>query len=164
MATADYFLKLEGVKGESQDEKHKDEIDILSFSWGASQAGAGHYGGGSGAGKVQFQDLHVTMRVNSASPTLYLKCAEGKHIPKGKLTIRKAGGKQEPYLTYELEDILISSINSSGHDGGGAEIVPTEQVLLNFSKIKMVYKPQTREGGLGGPIEFGWDIKKGVKA
>lgn len=159
----DYFLKLDGIKGESQDDKHKEEIDIQSFSWGANQSGTAHYGGGAGAGKVQLQDLHFTMKMNKASPTLYLKCAKGEHIPKGTLTIRKAGGKQEEYLVIELEDILISSMNTAGHDGADSSI-PMEQMSLNFAKIKMTYKEQKADGSLGAPVDFKWDVKKNIPA
>ncbi|WP_276200208.1 type VI secretion system tube protein Hcp [Chelatococcus sp. XZ-Ab1] len=163
MASVDYFLKLDGIKGESHDDKHKEEIDILSFSWGASQSGTAHYGGGAGAGKVQLQDIVFTMRMNKASPTLYLKCAKGEHIPKGKLTVRKAGGKQEEYLVYEFEDIIISSINTAGHDSAESSI-PMEQLALNFAKVKMTYKEQKADGSLGAPVEFKWDAKKNISA
>src|SRR5687768_18000173 len=82
----DYFLKLDGIKGESTADKHKDEIDIMSFSWGLTQAATAGFGGGAGAGKVQMQDFHFTSKVSRASPQLFLSCASGKHIPTATLT------------------------------------------------------------------------------
>jgi type VI secretion system secreted protein Hcp len=75
----DAFLKIEGIDGESLEKNHKDEIEIESFSWGATQQGASSHGTGAGAGKVSMQDFHFVMRHNSASPTLFLFCANGKH-------------------------------------------------------------------------------------
>ncbi len=94
MALVDYFLKIDGVEGESQDAKHKNEIQVLSFSFGESQAGTMAFGGGGGAGKVQMQDFHFMMNVNKASPKLFLKCATGEHIKNAVLTARKAGKDQ----------------------------------------------------------------------
>ena len=95
MALVDYFLKIEGIPGESQDAKHKDEIQVLSFSFGESQSGTMAFGGGGGAGKVQMQDFHFMMNVNKASPKLFLACACGEHIPSAILTARKAGKEQQ---------------------------------------------------------------------
>jgi len=89
----DAFLLLDGIKGESNDAKHKGEIDVRSFSWGVAQTGAGHTGMGSGAGKADFQDLQIVKTVDKSTPLLKLACASGKHITKGKLTVRKAGEK-----------------------------------------------------------------------
>ena len=80
MATVDYFMKIDGIKGESGDSKHKDEIDVLSGSWGETQQGASASGGGGGAGKVAMQDFHFTKRVDKASAPLLLACASGQHI------------------------------------------------------------------------------------
>ena len=89
----DVFLKLEGIKGEAQDDKHKEEIDVLAWSWGMSQSGTTHMGTGSGSGKVAVEELSVTKHVDKSSPTLALHSCSGKHIPKGLLTVRKAGDK-----------------------------------------------------------------------
>ena len=94
---ADFLLMIDGIKGESIQDKHKDEIEIESFSWGATQQGAHGGGGGGGAGKVSFQDLHFTSRVGKHSPLLVKACATGQHIKKALLTVRKSGGSQEEY-------------------------------------------------------------------
>src|SRR5450759_953032 len=128
----DYFLKLDGIPGESQDHKHKDEIDILSWSWGESQSGTMSSGGGGGAGKVNMQDFHFVMKVNKSTPKLILACASGDHIKKAILTCRKAGKDQQPFLTYTFTDVLVSSYQTGGSSSG--DEIPMEQVSLNYSK------------------------------
>ena len=104
----DIFLKLEGIKGEAQDDKYKDEIDILAWSWGASQSGTTHSGSGAGAGKVNVQDLSLTKYIDKSSATIFQHCCNGKHVTKGKLIVRKAGEKPLEYLTVDLEDIIVT--------------------------------------------------------
>jgi type VI secretion system secreted protein Hcp len=156
----DMFLMLDGIKGESADDKHKGEIDIESFSWGLSQSGSGHRGSGSGTGKVDISDISIMKRVDKASPTLMLACANGKHIVKGKLTVRKAGENPLDYLTIDLDSILVSSYQLSGSDGGGT---PTESVSLNFVKVKTEYWTQSDKGAKGENANFSWDVAKNVK-
>ncbi len=155
----DMFLKLDGIKGESQDAKHKDEIQIQSFSFGVHQTGTSANAGGSGAGKATFEDIHITKAADTASPQLLLNCAIGKHIPSALLTVRKAGGKQEEYYKIKLTDLLVSSVSNTGH-GNDA---PMENVSLNFSKINFQYFPQKADGTLGGVSEAGYDIKANQK-
>ncbi len=160
MAAVDYFLKIEGIDGESHDDKHKNEIDVLSWSWGETQSGTHGGGGGGGAGKVSMQDFHFTMGASKASPKLFLACATGQHIPKAKLTCRKAGGKQEEFLTISFSDLLISSYQTGGSQG---DVVPTEQVSFNYSKIEWEYKPQEKGGTLGSAVKAGYDVKANKK-
>ncbi len=161
MAAVDYFLNLDGIKGESQDAKHKDTIEIESFSWGATQSGTFAGGGGGGAGKVSFQDFHFVMKVNKASPLLMLHCANGKHIPKAVLICRKAGEKQQEFLKVTLSDLLVSSYQTGG--SGHSDIVPTDQISLNFAKCEMSYQAQDAKGALTSPVKSGWDLKKNEK-
>ena len=161
MAATDYFLKLDGIKGESKDDKHKDEIDLESWSWGASNAGSHSGGGGGGSGKVSMQDFHFTMKMNNATPKLMLACATGDHIKEATLTCRKAGGTQQEYLKVKMSDLLVSSYQTGGSGGGG--VVPTEQISLNFSKIEYEYAPQDEKGKLGAPIKSGYDLKLNKK-
>src|SRR5829696_5649875 len=107
MALVDYFLKIDGIPGESGDAKHKDEIQVLSFSFGESQSGTMAFGGGGGAGEVQMQDFHFMMNVNKASPKLFLACATGEHIGSAILTARKAGKDQQDYLVIKFTDLLV---------------------------------------------------------
>src|SRR5919107_4929280 len=139
----DMFLKITDVKGESKDKTHKEEIEIESFSWGATQQGASSHGSGAGAGKVSMQDFHFVMRNNAASPTLFLFCANGKHLKEAKLTCRKAGGKQENFLVVTMSDVLISSYQTGG---SGAGEVPMDQISLNYSKIAIEYFAQDTKG------------------
>lgn len=161
MAAVDYFLKLDGIDGESTDDKHKGQIDIESFSWGATQAGAHAAGGGGGAGKVVFQDFHFTMKINKASPKLMLACATGQHIKSAILVSRKAGGNQEEYLTVKMSDLLVSSFQTGG--SGSADVVPTDQISLNFAKVEFEYKEQKADGTLGGAVKTGYDLKANKK-
>src|SRR4051794_1035038 len=105
MAAVDFFLKIEGIEGESSDSKHKGEIDLVSWGWGAKQSGTFQYGGGGGAGKVTFEDFHFVMKSNKASPKLMLACATGEHIKKAELTCRKAGKEQQEYLKVKFETL-----------------------------------------------------------
>ncbi len=152
----DMFLKLDGIKGESRDDKHKDEIDVLAWSWGMSQTGSMAQGGGGGTGKVNVQDLSVTKFIDKSSPTLMLKCAQGEHIKKGTLVVRKAGGNPLEYVKIELDDIVIASVSTGG--SGGEERL-TENVSLNFAKVKVTYTPQKDDGSKDSEVEMGWDIK-----
>jgi type VI secretion system secreted protein Hcp len=155
MAAVDYFLKIDGIQGESMDDKHKDEIDILSFSWGATQSGTFAAGGGGGAGKVSMQDFQFTMVYNKASPALMLACAQGDHIKNAILTCRKAGKEQQEFLKITMSDCLVSSFQI-GEAGG---VVPTDQVSLNFAKIEQEYKEQDATGKLMGSIKKSFDLK-----
>jgi type VI secretion system secreted protein Hcp len=161
MAAVDYFLKIDGIDGESHDAKHKGDIDLASWSWGATQSGTSAAGGGGGAGKVHMQDFHFTMNVNKSTPKLILACASGQHIPKAVLTCRKAGTEQQEFLIYTFSDLLVSSYQTGG--SGHGDIVPVEQISLNYSKMEVEYKEQKPDGTLAGPIKAGWDLKTNKK-
>ncbi len=161
MAVVDYFLKIEGIDGESADHKHAKEIDVESFSWGEVQSGTHSGGGGGGAGKVAMQDFHFVMKVNNASPKLMVACANGEHIKKAVLTCRKAGKDQQEFMVVTMSDLLVSSYQTGG--SGHGDIVPTDQISLNFAKIEMSYKPQKPDGTLGAATLAGWDVKANKK-
>jgi len=157
---SDMLLEIDGIKGESQDSKHKDTIEIESFSWGCSNAGTFAAGAGGGSGKVNFSDINFSTHVNKASPLLAFHCASGKHIKKAVLFVRKAGEKQEDYYKLTLEDLLVSSYQSAGANGGGT---PADSFSLNFAKIKFEYAPQKADGSIEAHIPFGWNLKENVK-
>jgi len=157
----DAFLKIDGIEGESPDSKHGKEIQLMSFSFGADQPATAATGGGMGAGKVHMHDMAVTKLVDKASPKLLLACATGQHIQKAVLTVRKAGGEQQEFMIITLTDILVSSVNSSGHAAGTE--MPSEQVSINFSKIQFDYKEQKPDGTLGGTVAAGYDVKANKK-
>jgi type VI secretion system secreted protein Hcp len=156
MASVDYFLKIDGIDGESADDKHKGELQLESWSWGESQQGSHAAGGGGGAGKVVMQDFHAVMAVNKASPKLMLACATGEHIKKAVLTCRKAGGGQQEFFKITLSDILVSSYKMGGAPGSTA---PVDQFSLNFAKIEHEYKPQKADGSLDAAVKAGYDLK-----
>jgi type VI secretion system secreted protein Hcp len=151
----DAFLKLDGIDGEVTAQGYEKWIEVMSFSWGASNVGTSASGGGGGAGKVSFQDLHFTSGMSKASPLLFLKCATGEHIPRGLLSLRKAGGDANGggvFLKIELEDVLVSSFADAGAEQGNDR--PAEEVSLNFSKIDMQYILPD-----GSTTEMGWDVR-----
>lgn len=156
MAAVDYFLKIDGIEGESHDSKHKGEIEIASFAFGANNSGSFATGGGGGSGKVHMQDFHFTMPLQKASPKLMLACASGQHVAKAVLTCRKAGKDQQEYLQVNFSDLLISSFQSGG---SSSDVLPTDQISFNFGKVEYVYKEQAADGTLGGTVKAGFDVK-----
>ncbi len=154
MAT-DFFLDIEGIKGESTDGTHKGKIEVDSFNWGCTNQGTMGRGGGGGAGKADFQDVHFTKQNDASTHDLIKSCATGKHFGKAVLTARKAGGDQKEFLIITMEDVFVSSFQSSGSAGGGS--IPMESVTLNYTKIKYEYKPQDNKGGLTGNMVAGYD-------
>jgi len=161
MAAFDAFLKIDGIEGESADSKHKNEIEVESFSFGATQSGTFAHGSGGGAGKVQMQDFHITTKVNKASAKLALACATGQHIKKAYLYVRKAGGQQEDYYQVTFSELLVSSYAIGGSAHG--DLIPLEQVSLNFAKIEWKYQLQNEKGNVGNPVITGWDLKQNKK-
>lgn len=156
----DMYLELDGVQGESAIKSNA--IDIESWSFGMHQQGSGHVATGSGAGKVQVQDISIMKHSDKSTPTLMLKLCKGDHIAKGKIVVRKAGG-QKPieYIVVEMEHILVSNFQTSGSNAGD---LVSESLTLNFAKFKVAYTPQKAEGSGGAKNEMGWDIAKGVTA
>ena len=159
---SDIFAKIGDIKGESLDSKHKDEIDVMSFSWGVTQAGSFGSGGGGGAGKAQFSDFSFATSTSKASPSLFLACASGQHIKEATITVRKAGGDkgQENYLILKMTDVLVTSFQASGSQASDR---PTESVSMAFAKVEFSYIPQKESGQAGGAITVGWDVKANQK-
>jgi len=152
----DMFLKIEGIKGESLDHKHKDEIDVLAWSWGASQSGTMHVGGGGGAGKANFQDVSVTKWVDKSSHALLKAVSVGQHVKSALLTVRKAGEKPLEYIKMELKECLISSVSTGG---SGGEDRLTENITINFGNFAFEYTPQKEDGSGDAVLPFKFDIK-----
>ena len=153
----DYFLKIDGIEGESKDSKHAKEIQILGFTWGESQPASIPYTSGGGSGKVTMQDLTFTMYACKASPKLFLSCAKGEHIKEATLVARKAGGSQEEFYQIKLEEVLVSSYNTSG---GNGSTLPMDTVTLAFAKISYEYRPQKDKGALDTPVKAGWNLEE----
>jgi type VI secretion system secreted protein Hcp len=153
----DMFMKLGDIKGESQDKVHKEEIELLAWSWGLSQSGTMHMGTGGGGGKVSVQDLSFTKYTDKATPPIMAACTKGTHIDTVLLTVRKAGGDNPlEYYKITLNGVLISSYSTGG--SGGEERF-TENVTLNFEKFHVEYQPQNAKGAKeGGVVETKWNI------
>jgi len=157
VAAVDYFLKIDTIDGESQDIKHKGEIELDSFSFGVNQTGSVSFGGGAGAGKAQFQDFHFTSSTGKSSPKLMQSCATGVHFKKAVLTMRKAGETPKEFIKITLEDLLVSSYQNGG--SRGSETLPADQFSLNYAKITFVFTPEDDKGASLPPITGGFDVK-----
>ena len=155
----DMFIKIDNIKGESQDDAHKGETDVLSWSFGASQSGSMHIGGGGGSGKVNVNDLSFVKWVDKGSTDLMLACCKGTHLKKAVLVCRKAGDTPLEYLTITMEDLLVSSYSTGG---SGGEDKLTENVSLNFAKIKIDYIEQKQDGSAGEKPKMAWNIQSNV--
>lgn len=156
MAQEDYFLKIDGINGESQDDKHKNEIHLTSFSFGVTNTGTGGSNLGSGGGRSSVQDFHFTKVVDQSTPNLFIGCATGKHFPRATITVRRAGENPQEYLTYDFTEVYVSSITTSGHESGN---IALESGSLNFSKVTLTYTPQNADGTPGAANAKTYDIK-----
>jgi type VI secretion system secreted protein Hcp len=157
MAAVDYFLKIDGIDGESIDSKHKGEIEVLSYSWGQQHEGSSGIGGGAARGKTVAGDVHFRKVVGKDTPNLFLACAEGDHKKTATLSCRRATGKggQEVYLKIDLTDVFVSAHNILAH--GGTDVIPFEEFTLNFASMKIAYKEQKADGSHAGDIVQGWN-------
>lgn len=156
------FLILDGIQGESKDKVHAKAIDVLAWSWGMSQSGTFHTGMGGGAGKASFQDISITKWVDNSTATLMNKIAQGGHVATAKLVVRKAGGDNPlEYVVIDMQQVMITSLSTGG---SGGEDQLTENITLNFAKVKTTYTGQTDTGGKGTAVEFKWNIPENVSA
>jgi type VI secretion system secreted protein Hcp len=149
------FLKIDDLVGESQDEQHAGEIEVLGWSFGESTSGAPQIGGGAGVGRVSVQDLNITKKTDKSSPALLLAGANGTHFRTVRLTVRKPGDRPVDYLVVELSDVLVSAVNVSGSSGGDHV---TEDVTLRFEKFRYSYTPQKADGSADTVVSMGWDV------
>ncbi|HEY0007062.1 MAG TPA: Hcp family type VI secretion system effector [Pyrinomonadaceae bacterium] len=161
MAQTDYYLKIEGIQGESMVRGHENEIDVLSFSWGETQSAAlDRASSGHGTkGKVSMRDFTITKKLDKSSPKLILACASGERFDKATLTCFKVNpqGVLVAYFTITFSDVLLSSYDVSG--GAGERLIPLEDIKLNFAKVEFEYRTQAASGVLGGPVKASWDLK-----
>lgn len=154
----DAFLKFEkAIPGEATAKGFEGAIEILSFSFGASNS-TNVVGGGSGSGKAILHDFSIMKKTDVASCTLFNKCCAGEHFNKATVSFRKAGGEQVVYMTYAFEEVFVTSIQWSGSSGG--EDVPTESVSFNYKKVTITYNSQTKTGAAAGPQVGTWDQAK----
>ena len=159
---ASAILDIPTIPGESNDEKFKGKIEIDNFNWGQSQSGSSQFGSGSGAGKVSFHDFSFTKHTDKSSPKLFEKCATGEHIPNATLILRKSGdmgGELVEFFRAEFTDLIVSSFQTSGHDGDAG--LPTENISFNFSAVKKTYTIQEK-GKPGGVISASHDVRQNI--
>ena len=155
----DSFIKIDGIPGESLDDKHKDWIEILSFNFGMSQpsSATASPAGGATAERVNLHDVSVVKHLDKASPKLYELCCSGKHLANVTMELCRAGGDKVKYMEVKLEQVIISSVSPGGSSQGG-DSFPTESVTFNFGKAKWTYTQQKRADGTGGGnVTGGWD-------
>jgi type VI secretion system secreted protein Hcp len=152
---SDIFAKLGDIKGESLDSKHKDEIEVLSYSWGVTNAGSMGFGSGGGEGKSTFHDMSFVHKIDKASPILMQACATGVHLKEAIITHRKAGKEQHEYLIVKMNDVIITGVTHGGNGDGNH----SENVSLAFAKVAVEYKPQKPDGSLDAGIHFKYDLK-----
>jgi type VI secretion system secreted protein Hcp len=149
------FLELNGINGESDHPRHKGKIEVLAWSWGASNSGTTHMGTDAGAGKASFQDISLTKWIDKSSPVLMLHLASGKHITDGKLYVARSGDKTD-FLTFDIQNILVTSQSQGGSTG---EDRLTENISLNFAAFTISYQQLATDGStIGSPVTTSWNI------
>lgn len=157
----DMFLKVDDVKGESQDSAHKDEIDVIGWKWGMSTAATTHAGSGGGMGKANVENLVLTKWIDKATTNLVMATCSGKHFKEALFTVRKSGGeKPVDYLKMTMKEVIVASV-SSGATGSDDRL--TETVTLNFAEFKLEYTPQKEDGTADAAIAIEWNIAKNAK-
>jgi type VI secretion system secreted protein Hcp len=153
----DAYLQLGDIKGESQDDKHKNWVEIHNVTWGVTQqrATAVSTAGGHTSGKAEVHEVSFDKLADIASPVLFQTCAMGKTLPKAKFEFFRADGNgvRIKYFEIDLENVMLSSVLSTSGNGG----IITEKVHLASSKFKCTYTQQRIGGGAGGSTAGGWD-------
>ncbi len=160
----DAFIQLEGIKGESTDDKHKDWIEIQNYGFGASQeqSGTASSSGNLSSARVNIQNFTFTHNLDLASVKLFEYCCTGQVVPKVLVTLNRSGGDKAKYMEYKLSDVLISSV-SRGGDTQASNDVPVECVALAFGKLEMTYTKIGMDGKAAGNASAGWDLKANKK-
>lgn len=164
----DTFLFLEGIDGESTAKIENPPLpskafEILSWSFGASNpstVGSGR--GGLSAGKVSVSTFNVMKKTENASPQLFLNNCTGQHIAKGSIIMRKAtgkDGKQQTFLQYDFTEVMVDSIQWSGHSGG--DDTPMESISFAFATVSVInYVQDTLKGTMKKGAGASWDLTK----
>lgn len=154
----DVYLHIDGIKGESADDRHKDWIECKSVSWGVEQprSATSSTGGGHTAERCEHRDIVITKLADLASPILLQTCAAGRTIPKARLEFMRADaqGERVKYFEIELDNVLIGAVSPSVNEGD----ILTEEVGFKFSKVRWKYTQQRISGGIGGNTSGGWDL------
>jgi type VI secretion system secreted protein Hcp len=158
----DAFLTLDGVSGESQRAGHEGEIELISFSFGASNPASIGIGSGGGTGKVSLSSFNVMKKTDASSVGMFRASCMGQHFPTAKATLYKSGGS-EPllYLLFDFEEVYVDHIQWSGAEGG--DNIPMESVSFSFGKVTITYTQQNPDGTAGGDFEGSWDVRTGTE-
>jgi len=158
--SVDMFLKIDGIIGESTNDKHKGEIDVLSFGWGATNPAVLGGTGGTSTGRASIQDMTFVKQPDLATAKLFRGVVTGEHYPSATLTLVKSGETQQPFMMIKLSDVVITGYQT----GGSAGMLPAEQCSFSFSKVELSTAEQKPDGSLGGWETFAWDITKNAGA
>jgi type VI secretion system secreted protein Hcp len=150
MGAVEYFLKIDGIEGESADAKHRGEIDVRAWNFGENREGESQTGGGTGGGKAKFQDFYFSAKMSKATPKLIAACANGQQIKSAVLTCRKVGEFQLEFLVYKFSEILITSFQTGALEE--SDILPVDHVSFSFEKIEVDYVEQKSDGTLALPV------------
>ena len=148
-----WFLMLDGIAGESTDDRHRGEVDVTAWSFGVTHP-ATDTGTGVGSGRAVFDELHVEAPISAATPPLFTACASGRHLRTAVLTGVRVGGARQEFVTYSLEDVLVVAVRH----GDAVDGVPTDAVALAFKRIRISYRPQRPDGSVGAAVTAGWDV------
>lgn len=161
----DAFMKIEGIPGESTDERHKDWIEVLSYNFSVTQrpSGSASTAGGASAERASFSDFSIVKTLDKSSPKLFEACATGRHIPTVVLELCRAGGDKLKYMEYKLSNVIIS-MNRPGGASQGNDGIPIEEISFNYGKIELAYTQQSRaDGSGGGQVAAGWNLQTNTK-
>jgi type VI secretion system secreted protein Hcp len=159
----DSFLKIDGIPGESSDDKYKDWIEVLSYNWKVRQPASytASSAGGATTERANFSDFKVVKRIDKATPKLALVCADGTHIKEINIDLCRASGDKIKYMEYKLSNCIVSSISTGGSSGGE----PSETLTFNYGKIEWTYTRQRRSDGCGaGNVAVDWNLQSNKKA
>jgi type VI secretion system secreted protein Hcp len=160
----DAFLKIEGIPGESSDDKHKEWIEVLSFGWMVHQPkSVASTSGSRSAERANFEDFNITKLIDKASPKLAIACASGEHFKTAVLEVCRAGGDKIKYMEYKLSDIMITIFQPSGHTSE-KDALPMESVNFTYGKVELKYtQTDPATGKAKGDVAAGWDLNANKK-
>ena len=156
----DSFIKIDGIPGESSDDKHKEWIELISYDHHIEQPASSTASsvGGATAERVNHGAFNFIHQLDKATPKLLEACCTGKHIKEVTIEFCRAGGDKVKYMEIKLEQVLISAVTENGSSTGESGF-PSETVSLSYGKIKWTYTQQKRQyGSAGGNVSAGWDL------
>lgn len=155
-----YFLQIDTIKGESTDVRHRDWIDVSSFSWGIHSSTSIGTGGGRVAGKAEFSPLAWTQLLDMSVPPMFVGVASGQHYRNATLDVLQPGGTtREAFFRMEFDDVILTALDIGGTGG-----IPGVSGALQYSKVTMTYRPQKADGTLDAPVIGGWDLRQNTAA